>query len=376
MTLMTEAPPPAPDQTDCPTELARLNKIIRALMDRAERSTSAQASDFSLFQTTVILEDQVRARTAELEKALKENERINRALRESEARFRGLVSQSMVGIVIIEHGRFTYSNATFDEMFGYSADEIRQMGPVDIAIESDRTRIAENIRMRVAGEVDHVEYSFRGLLKDGGIREMEVYGSAADIGGAVLLISLVMDVTQRVQAERKVLALQEELRQESIHDSLTGLYNRRYLDEALGRELILAERESHPVSVIMGDLDHFKAVNDRFGHLAGDEILRFFGSLLKRHARSSDIFCRFGGEEFLLVLPGMAQECAVQRAEELRCALSATPVTFEGSPIAVTASFGVATFPHDGCNGDAVIGAADGALYAAKEGGRNRVNVS
>jgi len=370
-----DAPPPAPDQTDCPTEVVRLNKIIRALMDRAERSTSAQVSDFSLFQTTVILEDQVRARTAELESALQENERINRALRESEARFRGLVSQSMVGIVIVEDGLFSYSNAKFDEIFGYGADEIRHMGPVDVAIESDRPQVAENLRMRLAGEVDHVDYSFRGLRKDGEVRDIEVHGNAADIGGKLMLFILVMDITERVRAERQVLVLQEELRQESIHDALTGLYNRRYLEETLARELIIAERENRPVSVIMGDIDHFKAVNDHLGHLAGDEVLRSFGSLLKRHARGSDIYCRFGGEEFLLVLPGMAQESAVQRAEELRSALAAAPITFGGTPIAVTASFGVATFPRDGSDSDALIGAADRAMYAAKEGGRNRVNV-
>jgi diguanylate cyclase (GGDEF)-like protein len=173
-----------------------------------------------------------------------------------------------------------------------------------------------------------------------------------------------------------VQALQVMLRDQSTHDALTGLYNRRYLEETLGRELLSAERHGHPVSVIMGDLDYFKAVNDGYGHLAGDEVLRVFGALLKRHARGSDVYCRYGGEEFLLVLPQMATAHAVERAEQLRCTMAAAPVPYGAALIAVTASFGVATFPGDGRTGDALIAAADNALYAAKAAGRNRVSVS
>jgi len=373
---MTEpAPPSVQDEPDGPAEVVRLNKIIQALMDRAERNTSAQVSDFGMFQATIMLEERVRRRTAELEAALRENEKTSRALRESEAKFRGLVSQSLVGIVLIEDGRFSYSNAKFDEIFGYSAEEVRGMGPLQTAVESDRGLVAENIDKRLRGEVSQLHYVFHGLRKNGAVIDIECHSSVMHVGNRLLLISLIMDISERTRAERAVQVLQEELREQSIHDALTGLYNRHFLEESFGRELLLAERGGHPVSVIMGDLDHFKAVNDRYGHLAGDEVLRVFGALLTNNSRASDIVCRYGGEEFLLVLPGLTEEGAVERAEQLRCAVAATPVSYGASQVTVTASFGVATFPSHGRTTDELIAAADGALYSAKAGGRNRVNL-
>jgi diguanylate cyclase (GGDEF)-like protein len=182
-----------------------------------------------------------------------------------------------------------------------------------------------------------------------------------------------MDVTERTRAEREVQALQQQLREQSTHDALTGLYNRRYLEENLGRELIRAKRDGYCVSVVMGDIDHFKAVNDRYGHLAGDEALRVFGELMRGNSRSSDINCRYGGEEFLLVLPGMTELTASKRAERLRLIVAKTPVKFGTMDIAITASFGVSEFPQHGENSDELIAAADKSLYAAKEAGRNQV---
>jgi diguanylate cyclase (GGDEF)-like protein/PAS domain S-box-containing protein len=343
-------------------------------MDRAERNASAQGSDFSMFQTTVMLEERVRRRTAELEAALRENEKVSRALRESEAKFRGLVSQSLVGIVLIEDGKFSYSNAKFDEIFGYSSDEIRGMGPLQTAVESDRGLVTENIDKRLRGEVDHLGYVFHGLRKNGSVIDIECHSSVMHVATRVLLMSLIMDISERTRSERAVQVLQEELREQSTHDALTGLYNRRFLEESFRRELLLAKRAGHPVSVIMSDLDHFKAINDREGHLAGDEVLRVFGTQMKHNARASDIICRYGGDEFLLVLPGMTEEGAIKRAEQLRHELAATPVSHGASQITVTASFGVASFPLHGQSTDELIAAADSALYSAKSEGRSCVS--
>ncbi|MBA3021553.1 MAG: diguanylate cyclase [Propionicimonas sp.] len=373
---MTEPGSPlASAQPAWAAESVRLNKIIQALMDRAERNTGAQGSDFSIFQTTIMLEEQVRRRTAELEAAFRENEKINRALRESEAKFRGLVSQSLVGIVLIEDGKFSYSNAKFDEIFGYDSAEVRGMGPLQIAVEGDRALVAENIHKRLRGEADHLKHTFRGLRKNNAVIDIECHSSVMHVGERRIVISLVMDISERTRAERAVQVLQEELRELSTRDALTGLYNRRFLEESFRRELLRAERTGHPVGVIMGDLDHFKAINDRFGHLAGDEVLRVFGSLVEHNARASDITCRFGGEEFLIILPGMTEEKASERAEQLRRTIEASQVIYGESQITVTASFGVAAFPHHGRTTDELIAAADRALYSAKAGGRNRVGL-
>jgi len=354
-------------------EIARQQKMVRALMDRAERSTRVQGSDFGKFQTSIMLEDQVRRRTEELESAFRENERMHRALRESESRFRGLVNQSLVGIITIEDGRCTYANPKLAEMFGYSVEEVLHLTVRDIATESESQRIAEQMQRRLRGEVDRADFVFQGLRKDGTAIDVEAHSSVMETGGKSALISLMIDITERTRAEREVLALQDQLREQAIHDPLTGLYNRLPLNEFFDRELRMAERNRQSISTVMADLDHFKAVNDTYGHQAGDEILREFGNLIRQSYRASDIYCRYGGEEFLILLPDMTLEKACKRTEHLREALAATPVVYGDSQIHVTASFGVAAFPQNGRTREELIAAADQALYAAKHNGRNQV---
>ncbi len=150
-----------PDHPEPQAELLCLKKIIQVLMDRSERSTRAVDSDYGSFQRTIMLEGQVRLRTAALEGALKKNEKMTRALRESEARLRGLVSQSLVGIVLIEDGKFGYSNAKFDDIFGYSARGVRDLEPLEVAAECDRESVAAKIAERLNGATDQLSYPSR-----------------------------------------------------------------------------------------------------------------------------------------------------------------------------------------------------------------------
>jgi diguanylate cyclase (GGDEF)-like protein len=147
------------------------------------------------------------------------------------------------------------------------------------------------------------------------------------------------------------------------------------LNEFFDRELQRAERYRQSISVVMGDLDHFKVVNDTYGHQAGDETLRVFGDLIRQSYRASDIPCRYGGEEFLILLPDMSLEQAYKRTEHLRVLLEATAFAYGAAPVHITASFGIATFPQDGRTREELIAAADRALYTAKHGGRNQVKI-
>jgi diguanylate cyclase (GGDEF)-like protein/PAS domain S-box-containing protein len=165
--------------------------------------------------------------------------------------------------------------------------------------------------------------------------------------------------------------LQEQLREQAIRDPLTNLFNRRYLQETLDRELARAERDKTPLSMVMMDLDHFKKVNDRYGHQGGDEMLRELAELLRRQTRGADIACRYGGEEFLVVMPSASLRDANKRAEQIRSAFDKLRVHFGGKKIHATLSLGVATYPNHGNKGDEILTKADQALYAAKAAGGN-----
>jgi diguanylate cyclase (GGDEF)-like protein len=171
--------------------------------------------------------------------------------------------------------------------------------------------------------------------------------------------------------------LREVLRIQSIHDPLTGLFNRRYMEETLEREVHRARRNARPMSVLMLDIDSFKQQNDAFGHEAGDAVLRELGALLKGSLRREDIPCRYGGEEFVLVLPEASLDGAARRAEQLREAVKRLRIPFRDRSIGpITVSVGVAAFPDHGEDGHAVLQAADAALYEAKRAGRDRISVA
>jgi diguanylate cyclase (GGDEF)-like protein/PAS domain S-box-containing protein len=170
------------------------------------------------------------------------------------------------------------------------------------------------------------------------------------------------------------LKLRDALRELALHDPLTGLYNRRYMEDALAREFHRSRRSGKPVSIIMIDIDHFKRFNDTFGHDAGDFVLSAVAKTIGKNVRPSDIVCRYGGEELAVVLVEANPECAAQRAEKLRTALRDTNLTHNGQVLpAPTASFGVAAYPQHGENTTDVMKAADQALYRAKKEGRDRV---
>lgn len=184
-------------------------------------------------------------------------------------------------------------------------------------------------------------------------------------------------VGERSRAMDQLREAMQDLRAQAVTDPLTNLLNRRYMGEFLPRELIRTRRQGNSLAVIMIDVDHFKRFNDRFGHDAGDLVLTQVAELLKAHIRGSDIACRYGGEEFALVLPDTTLEGAHRRAESIRAAIKRLELSHDGRPIDnVTASLGVALFPHHAAESDALVRASDEALYEAKRAGRDRVVIS
>lgn len=199
------------------------------------------------------------------------------------------------------------------------------------------------------------------------------------VGGLVVMAaSLRQRYLDQIDSQTQQLVTSEaQLRELSVRDPLTGLFNRRYLEEMLALEMIRAARKQYLIGIIAVDIDHFKRFNDIHGHAAGDAVLVQVGNLLRRHVRLSDVTCRHGGEEFILVLPEASPEITQLRAEQMREDTRHLHVQYEGQTLeAVTLSLGVAIFPKHGSTKDAILGAADDALYRAKNGGRDQVVVA
>ncbi|MFW6286896.1 MAG: diguanylate cyclase, partial [Candidatus Sumerlaeota bacterium] len=184
--------------------------------------------------------------------------------------------------------------------------------------------------------------------------------------------SLLRTVTEQLALALANLKLREQLRAQSIRDQLTGLYNRRYMEEALTRELHRAQRAQQTLGIIMLDVDHFKVFNDNYGHEDGDLLLRELGAILRESVRQEDIACRYGGEEFLVILPDAPRDIVTQRAEGLRRKVESG---LRVKKQAVTISLGVALYPDHGLTAELLLNHADQALYMAKDQGRNRVVV-
>lgn len=270
--------------------------------------------------------------------------------------------------------------ATWNAPAGIEAD----FAPLDCwALRRGQTHVVKDVAHEVV--CTHVNpekvpgYSCRPLLAQGeplGLLYLETALSGA--GEAAAISQNDVDIF----AENVALALgnrrlHEKLRNQSIRDPLTGLFNRRYLEEALELDLARAARNGHPLSLIMGDVDHFKQFNDRFGHDAGDLVLKRTAEVMRGHIRKGDLACRYGGEEFLILLHSAGLVETRARAEEIREAIRSMEVSFRGQALGpVTISLGVAAYPQHATDGGSLITAADAAMYAAKNAGRDRVEVA
>lgn len=223
-------------------------------------------------------------------------------------------------------------------------------------------------------------YTYVILITSKSRREEVQSGLEAGADGCVLKPFDLTDLRARLESGRRIAEFQDELlaardalHEQASRDALTGMWNRRAILDILEREIVRAARQSYPLSFIMADIDHFKGVNDRYGHLAGDAVLREAARRLQSVVRPYDAVGRFGGEEFSIVVPGCEKSPALNVAARLGAAVSSMPVATSDGNISVTLSLGVTTVKGPKMDPDWLLRSADAALYRAKESGRNRV---
>jgi len=189
--------------------------------------------------------------------------------------------------------------------------------------------------------------------------------------------SLAVAVSEQTALALTNLELRDKLRTQALRDPLTGLLNRRFVEEWMDREAARADRSGHRFGVIMADVDHFKSINDVHGHDAGDQLLSAVADGIRGALRAGDMPCRYGGEEFLILLSDIDPEVLLARAEAVRQRVAAIRIDYAGAPLpGITLSAGIALYPDHGGTAVEVVQAADAALYAAKRAGRDRTIVA
>ena len=299
-------------------------------------------------------------------------------IRTSELRYRRLFEAAQDGILLLDArtGAITDVNPFLINMLGYSREEFVEKKLWEVGAFQDVE--ASQQAFEALQKNEYIRYEHLPLrAKSGRLVDVEFVSNVYLVGGEKVIQCNIRDITERKQAQDALLKSQALLRELSVRDHLTGLFNRRYMEETLERELLRAARRHLTLGMIMLDVDDFKQFNDTWGHPAGDEILVELGSLLLRQVRSEDIACRYGGDEFILILPDASQEVTRDRADQICEHAKQCAFEVDGrSPAAITVSLGIAVFPEHGSTSRALLRTVDAALYRAKHEGRGRVAVA
>ncbi|MCK8516354.1 diguanylate cyclase [Methylonatrum kenyense] len=286
--------------------------------------------------------------------------KVEEELRDEIVRWNNLLDQSWDGIVILDESGAVYqANRRYAEMLGYTQDEMQRLHVWDW----DENYTREELKAMLAA-VDEVGAHFetRQRRRDGTVIDIELGNNGLYFKDRKLIFCICRDITARKRTEARIHRL-------ATTDALTRLANRNEFSRVLDLELQRSRRHGNALSLIMYDLDHFKAINDRFGHAAGDRVLRTVSEVVRSTVRQTDLVGRWGGEEFLVLLPQTPLADAVALAEKLRLAVAALRISEVGD---VTASFGVTAYKHAEHRDD-LFRRVDEAMYRAKENGRNRV---
>ena len=296
----------------------------------------------------------------------------------SELRYRRLFEAAQDGILILdaETGMIVDVNPFLIKLLGYSREEFLEKRLWEVGAFKDIE--ASKDAFQALQKNEYIRYKDLPLkTKDGRLIQVEFVSNVYWAGSERVIQCNIRDITERKQVQDALLKSEALLREQSVRDHLTGVFNRRYMEETLGRELLRASRKGLSLGIIMFDMDDFKGFNDTYGHAAGDAILRELGNLLLKHVRGEDIASRYGGDEFILIMSDASREVTVERAERLCEHVRHIHTQYEGQTLdAVSLSVGVAIFPEHGSTSDVLLKSADDALYRAKREGRGRVVVA
>ena len=299
----------------------------------------------------------------------------DRKLKTSELRYRRLFEAAQDGILILdaETGMITDVNPFLIDMLGYSREEFLEKRLWEFSAFKDVEASQEAFEALQKNEF--IRYEDLPLrAKSGKLMDVEFVSNVYLVGGEKVIQCNIRDISERKQAQDALVKSEAVLREQSVRDHLTGIFNRRYLEETLERELLRASRNHLSVGLIMLDVDDFKRFNDSYGHAAGDAILRELGNLLLEHVRGEDIPSRYGGDEFIIVLPDASLDVTRERADRLCEHARHLSIQLDGQALqTITLSGGVASYPKDGSTAEALLKTADDALYSAKREGRGRV---
>ncbi|MBI5664097.1 MAG: diguanylate cyclase [Nitrospirae bacterium] len=303
--------------------------------------------------------------------------KIETALRESEVRYRSLFEQSGDAIFILkaegpQMGKILSANKAACQMYGYSEEEFLRLSITDLDTPEHAAKAPKRIRRILEGETLRLEITHTG--KDGKVFPVEVSASLMQIDGRKFVLSIYRDISKRKEIEGDRDVLIRELQHLSQTDGLTGLFNRQHLDKRLTEEMERARRYGSPLSLIIFDIDHFKRINDSYGHIIGDKMLQTTASVIRDTLRTTDIAGRFGGDEFVVILVQTDIGIGVQVAERLRSRIGQELVPVrEGQTAGFSISLGICQFDGAFKRAEDFIAKADTALYEAKRNRRNTV---
>lgn len=311
-----------------------------------------------------------------------EHNKTEEELKQSEEKYRKLVENVQDSIFIVQDAKICFVNEAFARMTGYTVDEIIGMDFRKLCAPEDLKLVADRYFRRQAGEVVPSKYEFRMLHKDGKTRVfVNVNVGLINYKGKVASIGTLRDITKRKQMEKeqrklyiKLKEVNKELRELTIIDPHTGLYNFRYLEEAVEREFEYAKRDSHPLSLTIMDIDYFKSINDVYGHQFGDLVLKQLAKQLKGNVRRYDTVIRFGGEEFIIIFPGVDRVEALNLSNKILDAVNSYNFGNKKHSVRLRLSMGVASYPEDRITkATDLLDFAHQILHKVKEDGGNRV---